>query len=277
MQTLTVYDPHSYGNTHEVRPQHLTLDVTIDFDRRTIDGTCDLTLAWSERATDHIDLDTRDLAITAVTDTAGHTLPYELSPPHPFMGSRLRIVCPQHPETIRIAYRTTPAAAALQWLTPTQTTSKRLPFLFTQSQAILARTWIPCMDSPGIRVTYDALVRVSPGLTAVMGAHHQQHEPERGLFRFSMPLAIPSYLIALAVGELAFQAISDRTGVYAEPKVLERAAWECADISHDPGGGIALRPLSLGPLGCGFPTPKFSVWRHGKSHADVCHAHHFGR
>lgn len=232
MQTQAVYDPHSYGNTYEVHPTHLALDVTIDFDQHTMVGTCDLTLAWSERATDHIDLDTRDLTIKAVTDTAGHNLLYELGPAHPFLGSRLRIACPQRPETIRITYQTAPSAAALQWLEPVQTTSKRLPFLFTQSQAILARTWIPCMDSPGIRVTYDAVIRVPTGLTAVMGAHHQQHEPDRGIFRFAMPLAIPSYLIALAVGKLDFQALSHRTGVYAEPMVLERAAWECADMDQ---------------------------------------------
>ncbi len=227
-----VRDPHSYGNSHEVCPSHLALELTLDFTQRRIDGRCDLTLAWLQPDVTHIDLDTRDLTITAVTDHEGHPLSYELGPPHPFMGSRLRIHLPERQETVRMIYHTHADAAALQWLTPAQTTSEQLPFLFTQSQAILARTWIPCMDSPGVRTTYDAVVTVPPGMTAVMGAHHETHEPEHGRFRFTMPYAIPAYLIALAAGELAFRAISDRTGVYAEPAVLERAAWECADMDH---------------------------------------------
>jgi aminopeptidase N len=227
-----VRDPHSYGNSDAVSPLHLALELTLDFPQQRIDGRCDLTLSWSQPDATYVDLDTRDLTITAVTDGAGHPLHYELGSPHPFMGSRLRIHLPERQQTVRVVYHTHPDAAALQWLTPAQTTSQRLPFLFTQSQAILARTWIPFMDSPGVRTTYEAVVNVPPGMTAVMGAHHGTHEPEQGRFRFTMPYAIPAYLIALAAGELDFRAISDRTGVYAEPAVLDRAAWECADMDH---------------------------------------------
>lgn len=227
-----VRDPHSFGNPHEVYPSHLALDLTLDFERRCIDGTCDLTLVWPQSNAAHLDLDTRDLTITAVTDREGDPLRYELSAAHPFMGQRLRIHLTRHLACLRIAYHTHPDAAALQWLTPAQTTSQRLPFLFTQSQAILARTWIPCVDSPGVRTTFDAVVHVPPGMTAVMGAHHQTHDPEQGRFCFTMPYAVPAYLIALAAGEMAFRAISERTGVYAEPAVLDRAAWECADMDH---------------------------------------------
>ncbi|PON15704.1 aminopeptidase [Candidatus Entotheonella serta] len=227
-----VRDPHSYGNSNEVCPSHLALELTLDFTQRRIDGRCDLTLVWSQPDVTHVDLDTRDLTITAVTDGEARPLHYELGTPHPFMGSRLRVHLPQRQEAIRIVYHTHPDAAALQWLTPAQTTSQRLPFLFTQSQAILARTWIPCMDSPGVRTTYDAVVHAPSGMTAVMGAHAETHEPEQGRFRFTMPYAIPAYLIALAAGELAFQSISDRTGVYAEPAVLDRATWECDDMDR---------------------------------------------
>ena len=230
MTSLADRDPHSYGNTHAVVTSHLRLDVTLDFARRRIAGHCEVTLVWADDAADYVDLDTNGLTIIAVTDTDGHTLQYELAPPHAFMGSRLRVHAPTRPTQLRIVYETGPNAGALQWLTPEQTTSKRVPFLFTQSQAILARTWFPCMDSPGVRVTYDATVRVPPGMTAVMSARHQEHDTAQGLFRFTMPWAIPPYLIALAAGELAFQPLSERTGVYAEPAVLEAAAWECADM-----------------------------------------------
>lgn len=228
----TAQDPHSYGNTRNVRPSHLSLDLRLDFDRCCIDGSCTLTLAWSDDASGYVDLDTKGLTIAAVTDAQGKTLRYEMASPQGFMGSKLRITVPDQPTQIRIAYSTAPSAEALQWLTPVQTTSGKWPFLFTQSQAILARTWFPCMDSPGVRCTYDATVRVPHGMTAIMSANQQLAHPEQGIFRFHMPLPIPAYLIALAAGEIAYRPLSHRTGVYAEPAVLEAAAWEFAEMEE---------------------------------------------
>jgi aminopeptidase N len=139
-----------------------------------------------------------------------------------------------------VEYRTGPEAAALQWLEPAQTTSGRLPFLFTQSEAIHARSWIPCIDSPGARVTYDATVHVPPGMTAVMSAEAGRHDPAQGVFRFRMTHPIPTYLIALAAGEIAFESLGPRTGVYAEPAVLKRAAHEFADMEPMLAAGEAL-------------------------------------
>ena len=227
-----VQDPHSYGNTRDVRPSHLSLELTLDFDRCLINGSCTFTFVGSRNASGYVDLDTKGLTIASVTSAQGDTLRYELGPAQAFMGSRLRIYVPHAQEQIRVTYTTEPAAAALQWLTPAQTTSGKWPFLFTQSQAILARTWFPCMDSPGVRVTYDATVRVPAGMMAMMSANQLPGSPEQGIFRFHMPLPIPAYLIALAAGEIAYRPISHRTGVYAEPAVLEAAAWEFADMDE---------------------------------------------
>jgi leukotriene A-4 hydrolase/aminopeptidase len=228
----TAHDPHSYGNTHDVRPSHLSLDLTLDFDRCLIHGSCTLTLVWSQTAAGHVDLDSKDLTIAAVSNARGDALRYEVGAAQAFMGSRLRIYVPDQQEQVCITYSTAATAAALQWLTPAQTTSGKWPFLFTQSQAILARTWFPCMDSPGVRVSYDATVRVPAGMMALMSAKQQPASPEQGVFRFHMPLPIPAYLIALAVGEIAYRPLSHRTGVYAEPDVLAAAAWEFAEMEH---------------------------------------------
>ncbi len=131
---------------------------------------------------------------------------------------------------LRIEYRTGPQASALQWLDPAQTTSGQHPFLFTQAQAINARSFVPCIDSPGVRITYDAVIHVPPGMVAVMSAEHALDDPAKGLFRFHMPESIPPYLIALAAGEIAFRRVGPRTGVYAEPAVVDRAASEFADM-----------------------------------------------
>src|SRR5207244_2991650 len=123
---------------------------------------------------------------------------------------------------VRIRYSTVPTASGLQWLDPPQTAGKRHPFLYTQSQAIHARSWIPLQDTPAVRITFQGRVRVPHGLYAIMAA-------ERAGEHFRMQHPIPSYLIALAAGELEFRALSERCGVFAEPVLLDAAAREFAD------------------------------------------------
>lgn len=228
-------DPHTLGNPGVVAPRHVSLDLTLRFERQAIEGVAELTLDYRDRAAARqLDLDTRGLVVRRVSDPFdGASLPFELGPEQESLGRRLRVTLGERrPERVRIEYETGPGASALQWLEPRQTTSGKLPFLFTQSQAIHARSWIPLVDSPGQRVTYDATVRVPPGVSVVMSAEHGTHEPERGLYRFRMPQSVPPYLIALAAGEIAFEPLGPRTGVYAEPAVLARAAAEFADMER---------------------------------------------
>jgi aminopeptidase N len=228
-------DPHSLSNPEAVRPTHLALGLTVDFEARRIRGSVELTLEYAKGAdTRVLALDSQGLEIARVTDPAtGASLAFALEGPVPILGQRLTITLPEpRPERVRIEYQTGPNAGALQWLEARQTTSGKRPFLFTQSEAIYARSWIPCADTPGARVTYDAVVHVPPGMTAVMSAEHGEDDPARGTFRFHMPQSIPSYLIALAAGEIAFKAVGPRTGVYAEPQVVDRAAYEFADMER---------------------------------------------
>ena len=235
MFNLEFKDIHTFGNISEVRPKHLSLELKLNFERKIIQGDCVLTLnyAAANQTPRFLDLDVMALKIKSVKDEVdGRSFSFILEAETSYQGGRLRIdLAGKRPERVRIGYETSPNAGALQWLAPENTTSRKYPFLFTQSQAILARSWIPCMDSPGIRVTYDAVIRVPDGIVPVMSAFHKEQH-ENGAYRFEMPLAIPPYLIALAAGELKFKALSDRTGVYAEPAVLEKAAWEFAQMEE---------------------------------------------
>src|SRR5512134_3264211 len=166
-------DPHSFGNPQAVRPKHLSLDLTLSFEGRVASGSCELQLEYLDReAASHLDLDSEDLRVARVVDPAtGRDLPFVLEPAVTPLGQRLRITLPSpRPERVRVAYETSPSASALQWLEPRQTRSGKMPFLFTQGQAIHARSWIPSVDSPGVRTTYDAVVRVPRGMTVVMSA-----------------------------------------------------------------------------------------------------------
>ena len=231
--TSVATDPHSYANTTAFATRHFELDLDVDFDRRVLSGHVVLRLNRRDAQAATLVLDTRDLDIRAVSvgtaDGALTPTAFSLDARDPVLGSALRISLPPPADTVRIDYATQPQASGLQWLTPEQTTDKQHPFLFTQSQAIHARSWIPLQDTPQIRSSFEARIRTPKPLLAVMAAEMQVDPARDGDYRFEMPQPIPSYLIALAVGDLRFQAMSERTAIYAEPSVVARAAAEFED------------------------------------------------
>ncbi|RMH19334.1 MAG: M1 family peptidase [Acidobacteria bacterium] len=221
-------DPHSYARPDEVAVSHLDLDLTVDFERHVLRGRASLALDNKRGATE-LHLDTRQLDVERVTlDDAAAAVDFVLGEEDPILGRELVVPIDAATRVVHVDYATRPEAAALQWLAPAQTAGRH-PFLFTQSQAILARTWVPCQDTPAVRMTYDATVRVPPALMAVMSAENPTARNDDGVYRFRMPQPIPSYLLALAVGDLAFAELGPRTGVYAEPPLIERAAYEFAE------------------------------------------------
>ena len=227
------FDPHSFSNPEQVRVRHLELDLEVDFAARILSGTAILCFDAAEAPT--LILDTRGLQVKEVQSTTGGgyaPAPYALQPADPILGSALTISIPPGATAVRIRYATGPNASALQWLAPPQTAGKVHPFLYTQSQAIHARSWIPMQDTPAVRVTYNARLRVPEGLLAVMSAEMQVDPPRSGEYRFHMPQPIPAYLIALAAGDLAHHTLGPRSGIYAEPPVIEQAAREFEDTEQ---------------------------------------------
>ncbi|QHL86253.1 aminopeptidase [Nibribacter ruber] len=221
-------DPHSFSKPQEAVLKHVDWDLTIDFDKQQITGTGVYRLEHSQRL--EVILDVKDLTILWVKlDDAPSEEEFTLSAPVKHLGQALRIPIQKHTRTVTIAFETTPQAAALQWLAPEQTAGKVHPFLFTQSQAILARTWLPCQDSPSVRFTYTAKVKVPSHLLPLMSADNPQQKNANGEYLFQMDQPIPSYLLSLAVGNLEFAPVGHRCGVYAEPETLPDATYEFAD------------------------------------------------
>ena len=225
-------DPHSFANPEEARVRHVDLRLAVDFEEQVLTGAATLDIDRLPDA-DEIVLDTRGLEIHNVTTPLGEPLSWELGEAVPHLGRPLRIQLPEGLDRLEVHYSTGPEAAAVQWLGPEQTTSGS-PFLFTQGQAILTRTWIPTQDSPGIRQTYSATITVPEDLTAVMSAEMLTPEGQATdlgrVFTFEMDRPIPPYLIALAIGDLEFREVGPRTGVYAEPAVVEAAAYEFGEM-----------------------------------------------
>jgi leukotriene A-4 hydrolase/aminopeptidase len=223
-------DPHSFANTSEVIVTNLYLDVRVDFDKKQIAGKATLSLN-NKTGARRVVLDTRALQIDKVTlGKDEREAKYSLGDEVKYMGRPLEIEIAPDTKEVTVYYRTSPQAAAVQWLDPAQTAGKKRPFLFTQSQAILARTWAPCQDTPSVRMTYRARVQTPPDLLAVMSAKNSAKKNPDGIYNFEMPQPVPSYLLALAVGDIEFRSLGPRSGVYAEPSVVERAAYEFADL-----------------------------------------------
>jgi leukotriene A-4 hydrolase/aminopeptidase len=234
-ETYSRQDLHSYSNPDEIVVNHVSLDLSVDFENKALRGFVTLAVERKSGGTAPLILDTRDLKVGRVeTSSDGNTFAetaFELGEADKILGSPLRITLPEGATHVRVHYSTAPAASGLQWLEPAQTAGKKLPFLYSQSEPIHARSWIPLQDSPGVRVTYDATIHTPKNLVAVMSAEMAAADAtERsGEYKFNMPQAIPSYLIALAVGDLALEAINSRTGVWSEPSVVGRAAKEFED------------------------------------------------
>ena len=222
-----VEELHSYAKPNEAVIKHLDLDITVNFEQQIISGTATYDIENTNAS--KIILDTRYLDIKKV-EVDGTTSNFKLGDMNELLGQSLTIPIKEDSKKITITYNTTSKTEALQWLNPQQTADKTHPFLFTQGQAILARTWIPIQDSPQIRVSYNATVKVPSELMAVMSAENPKSKTLDGVYHFKMEQPIPAYLIALAVGDIEYKAISDRTGVYAEKSMIEKVHAEFSEM-----------------------------------------------
>ena len=223
-------DSHSFAQPNRVRVRHVALELTLDFERELARGSVRLDLERLDREAPLV-LDTMGLAIAEVEGGDGTPRPFRLGDDVPRLGRPLTIELAPGDEHVTIAYATTAGAEALQWLAPEQTAGGKHPFLFTQGQSILTRTWIPLQDTPGVRVSYEARIHAPEPLVCVMSAE-QRGRADDGAFLFALEQPIPAYLIALACGELASRPISERCAVWAEPSMLPRAHAELVDTER---------------------------------------------
>ncbi|KGQ17986.1 Aminopeptidase N [Lysobacter dokdonensis DS-58] len=233
-QAAAVTDEHSYAQPDKVRTTDLALDLAIDFAKKTISGTATYSLDWLDANATQLVLDTRDLTISKAEALGanGQWAPVEYrldGTADKVLGTKLTIETPERPKQVRVTYATSPNASGLQWLEPSMTSGKRQPFMFSQSQQIHARSWVPLQDTPIVRFSYTAHVTAPKDAMVLMSADNDPKAARDGDYSFKMPQKIPSYLLAIAAGDLVFQPITDKAGVWAEPSTVKPAATEFAD------------------------------------------------
>ena len=232
--TAAVLDEHSYAEPGKVRTKDLALELGIDFAKKQLAGTATYTLDWIDKAATQFVLDTRDLTIEKAEGEAAdgqwQPLKFALAPEaDKVLGTKLTIETPDRPAKVRVTYRTSPNASGLQWLEPSMTEGKKSPFMFSQSQQIHARSWVPLQDTPQIRFTYTAHVTSPKDLMVLMSADNDPNAARDGDYSFKMPQPIPSYLLAIAAGDLVFKSVGARSGVWAEPAMIDKATKEFED------------------------------------------------
>lgn len=225
-------DAFTYANYFEVRVTNADFDLVADFDAKTFSGSAILDIEYEDLDASRLVLDTHDLAIAGVEGWnagAWSALEYSLGEDDPILGAPLEIALDEKPNRIRVAYETSPGAQGLQWLSPEQTAGKVYPYLFSQFQPLNARSFAPLQDTPAVRMTYSARIQTPPELIAVMSAEQDPDGTRDGDYSFRMPQPIPSYLIAITIGDIQFKAINDHIGVYAEDYILDASAQEFED------------------------------------------------
>jgi leukotriene-A4 hydrolase len=222
-------DHHSYANSLDVYSTHLHLNIKVDFEKKVLKGSV-LHDIINVNAVDQMIFDLNGLDIERIVLDEKNETTFNIGEQDELLGAPLYVDIKKETKQVRIYYTTSPEAGALQWLNPQQTAGKEQPYLFTQGQAILTRTWIPCQDTPGIRLTYSAEVEVPTQLMAVMSADNPTEKSADGKYEFAMKNPIPTYLIALAVGDLEFASLGARTGVFTEPSMVEKCVYEFADV-----------------------------------------------
>jgi len=228
-EKIYVKDSHSNSKPWEVDIEHISLNLVVDFDKKIISGKATLFIN-NKKGVDRLYLDAWGLKIDRITlGKAQSPTTFVIGKFVKFHGSPLVVDITAQTKTVNIYYSTSPDAEGLDWVTPEQTAGGVYPFLYTQSQAILARTWIPLQDTPGVRFSYDATIKVPSEFLAIMSAGNPTEKNAEGIYHFKMPQKIPSYLMALGVGDLEFRSLGPRTGVYVEPSLIDKAEYEFAD------------------------------------------------
>lgn len=241
---LNAPDPASASNFYAgAQTKHLHLDWTVDYDNKLIYGSAEHTVLVSKDNVAEFVLDTSYLRIDKIS-VDGKDVEVKLHPRVPVLGSKLVVALPARVKKgqtvqVKIDYSTTNECTALGWLEKEQTSDGTHPFVYSQCQAIHARSLFPCQDTPAVKMTYSGSVRSSlDGCIPLLSARRTSPPATEAagkagtVYHYDQPVPMPSYLVAIAGGSLKYQSLGSRSGVWAEPSVLKSAAVCMTSFRH---------------------------------------------
>lgn len=247
-------DLSSLSNPNEVLSTSIKLEWDLDFEKQIINGLVEHTVQIIAEGAPEVCFDTSNLTILEPVLVDGEVVNYSLSPLHPTLGTKLTVSIPASKRAenatckVAIAYTVSPSASAMQWLAPELTKGGKFPYVFTQSQAIHARSLLPCMDAPGVKTPYSAIITAPSWCTVLMSAVQSDsstvtpitpsprtkttNDTNSNTFYWHQPVPTSAYLIAMAGGNLESREVSDRVRIWSEPEVIESAHYEFAETEE---------------------------------------------
>ncbi|EGC29991.1 leukotriene A4 hydrolase [Dictyostelium purpureum] len=233
-------DPSSLSNPQDCKVSSLKLVLTVNFEKSQLQGYVEVFSQIMRDGVESLILDTNKLEVTNCIDLTSNPINFKIGEEQPNFGKPLIISIPESLRStgkefsVRVYYNTTAESNALQWLNKEQTAGKEHPYLFSQCQAIHARSLVPCQDSPSNKVKYQAEITVAKPLTALMSALStgKTETADNSIYSFTQEIPIPTYLIAIVVGNLESREIGPRSKVWSEPSMVEAAAYEFANTER---------------------------------------------
>ncbi|EMD63141.1 hypothetical protein GGP41_005162 [Bipolaris sorokiniana] len=233
VEIRTPRDPNTLSNYHNFVTRHTSVDFDIDFERKRLFGSVVLTLeCLTDEDVKEVVLDASYLDISVV-EVEGKSVKFNVGDRVEPYGSPLSITLPsQVPKgktvDIEIKVATTDKCTALQWMTPAQTSNKKHPYMFSQCQAIHARSVFPCQDTPDVKSTFSFALRSPlPVLASGLPTGATDYQPpkkdgESGTMKYTFEQKVPMtvYLFAVASGDLASASIGPRSTVWTGPEEL---------------------------------------------------------
>ncbi|RLV94466.1 Leukotriene A-4 hydrolase [Spathaspora sp. JA1] len=212
-------DPCTQSNYTQFQIKHTNLTLEVDFEKKVLTGTVEYDLI-NKNKSDSVILDTASLDILEVKVNSKAT-PFELAPAVPIYGSALSIAIPPTTDNVKIEidFRTTSKCTAIQFIA-----GDTGPYVFSQCQAIHARSLFPCFDTPGSKSPYTFTAK-SPSACTMSGRPRASNN-EPGVYHFDQPIPIPSYLVSITSGNLLKAPIGPRSDVYCEEPNLKACQWE---------------------------------------------------
>ncbi|KAK3906440.1 peptidase family M1-domain-containing protein [Staphylotrichum tortipilum] len=231
-----VRDPNTQSNYDAWRTRHTMADFAVDFAAKCLRGSVVIELeSQTDRASTEIILDSSFVDVADITLNAAPSK-WEVKDRTGPSGSPVHIAVPDGAgkgEVVKLGIQlaTTDKCTALQWLSPAQTSNKKAPFMFSQCQAIHARSIFPCQDTPDVKSTYDFVIR-SPHVVVASGVPLPEATEAAGddkIYKFRQNVPIPSYLFALASGDIASAPIGRCSSVCTGPNELKASQWELED------------------------------------------------
>jgi leukotriene-A4 hydrolase len=243
-------DPSSYSNVEEFVPKHLSFNMEIDFEQSVVSGTVthtmealtnDMTTVYMD-VWDGLTVKSAEFAVDEASRSSCPTnfmvMSFAITTPNPNIGNALAVELPCSVPSgtifyLKFAYETTPDTTALSWLTPEQTAGKQLPYMYSLCQMNFCRDFAPMMDTPSQKITYNATVVAPSQFVVRMSANTtstEMYNETHTISTFDAAIKIPSYLIAIVVGDLVESDLDERVSIISEPTYIDSAVEEFSEL-----------------------------------------------